>query len=77
MKKGVYQHYQGGTYTVLMTARCSDNGPNEGRKVVVYVSHTTGEVCTRFADEFCEKVDGRNRFTFVAKCLSRGEKKGL
>lgn len=56
IQQGVYRHYKGGMYTVLMAARCSDNGPNEGESVVIYVSHTTGNVCARLAKEFFEKV---------------------
>lgn len=66
IQQGVYRHYKGGYYTVLMAARCSDNGPNEGENVVVYVSHTTGNVCTRLAKEFFERVDGMARFEFVS-----------
>lgn len=72
VQQGVYRHYKGGLYTVLMAARCSDNGPREGDDVVIYVSHTTGQVCTRFAREFFGKVGGDgydandNRFEFVA-----------
>lgn len=66
IQQGVYRHWKGGLYTVLMAARCSDNGPNEGENVVVYVSHTTGRVCTRLAKEFFEIVGGEPRFTFVA-----------
>lgn len=66
IQQGIYRHYKGGLYTVLMTARCSDNGPNEGQEVVVYVSHTTGNVCTRLASEFTEEVEGQDRFSFVA-----------
>ena len=68
--QGVYRHYKGGLYTVIMAARCSDNGPNEGENVVVYVSHTTGEVRTRMAKEFFGAVHLPQgvveRFTFVA-----------
>ena len=69
---GVYRHYKGGTYTVIMMARCSDNGTNEGKDVVVYVSHTTGKVCTRMASEFFGMVggDGVKRFEFVADALA-------
>lgn len=69
--QGVYRHYKGGLYTLLMLARCSDNGPNEGKNVVVYVSHTTGKVCTRLASEFFGLVGGDGiklgvkRFTLV------------
>lgn len=74
MQQGVYRHYKGGLYTVLMHARCSDNGPNEGEYVVVYVSHTTGNVCTRLAKDFFGKVDDNkfihvDRFTFIAYSL--------
>lgn len=85
IEQGVYRHYKGGLYTVMMGARCSDNGPNEGENVVVYLSHTTGAVCTRLAKDFFGKVqvyrptddavDGHleivNRFEFVATMLSK------
>lgn len=78
IQQGVYRHWRGGLYTVIMAARCSDNGPNEGDDVVVYVSHTTGSVCTRLAKEFFEKVDAGkhgpvvmvDRFSFVASGLA-------
>lgn len=75
MQQGVYRHYKDGLYTVIMSARCSDNGPNEGENVVVYVSHATGNVCTRLSKEFFGKVTGEsggfiNRFEFVASSLS-------
>lgn len=71
IQQGVYRHYKGGLYTVIMGARCSDNGPNEGENVVVYVSHTTGNVCTRLAKDFFgwATLDNGNvlpRFEFVA-----------
>ena len=76
IQQGVYKHYKGGLYTVIMAARCSDNGPNEGEMVVIYVSHTTGSVCTRLARDFFGKVGGNgcynlgvNRFEFVAHSL--------
>jgi hypothetical protein len=69
IKQGVYRHYKGGLYTVLMAARCSDNGPNEGENVVVYVSHTTGNVCTRLAKDFYGMVGGVERFQFVAHSI--------
>lgn len=53
---GYYRHYGGGTYTALLVARDSENGPNEGRELVVYVSHTTGNVCVRPLAEFTEVV---------------------
>lgn len=80
IQPGVYKHYKGGMYTVLMTARCSDNGPNEGDEVVIYVSHTTGKVCTRLADEFNEPITCQggvvvNRFRYYEdKLSSQGER---
>lgn len=67
---GVYLHHNGGRYTVLRTARMSTNTPPgiseemlikfarhlEGRRYVVYVSHTTGDVCLRDESEFNECV---------------------
>lgn len=78
IQQGVYRHYKGGLYTVLMAARCSDNGPNEGENVVVYVSHTTGEVRTRLAKEFfedvvCQRDVVRPRFVFIAHQLGRSD----
>ena len=77
IQQGVYRHYRGGLYTVLMAARCSDNGPNEGQNVVIYVSHTTGEVRTRMEKEFFETIvpEGTfpavHRFTFIAHSMSK------
>ena len=73
VQQGVYKHYKGGLYTVVMAARCSDNGPNEGENVVVYISHTTGKVCTRLAKDFFGKVGGVDRFTFVAHSIGAQE----
>ncbi len=76
IEQGVYRHYKGGFYTVLMAARCSDNGPKEGENVVVYVSHTTGRVCTRLAEDFFGDLTDPltsatvRRFAFVASGLS-------
>lgn len=82
IQQGVYRHYKGGLYTVLMVARCSDNGPNDGADVVVYVSHATGQVYTRMASEFFGRIVKElapdnigsmlivDRFEFVASSLS-------
>ena len=53
---GIYEHYKGGRYTVLFTARVSTNGLTEGERLVIYVSHTTGDVCARDLDEFTASV---------------------
>lgn len=70
IEQGVYQHYKGGLYTVLMAARCGDNGDNNNQNVVVYVSHSTGKVCTRLAKEFFGTVGDKPRFAFVAHALT-------
>lgn len=57
MQQKVFRHYKGDLYTVLFVALCSDNGPNEDREVVVYISHKTGRVSTRFKDDFLGMVD--------------------
>lgn len=78
MQQGVYKHFKGGLYTLIMSAKCSDNGPDEGENVVIYVSHTTGSVCTRLAKNFFGKVivlrpsgveEEVDRFSFVSHRL--------
>ena len=75
---GVYKHYKDNFYRVLGTARDSENGPTEGRELVVYVSLTYGHMCVRPLDEFIELVEvteHRNvqRFTYVGDSLKGGE----
>lgn len=53
--QGVYQHYKGGYYTVIMEVEDANN--KEDRELsVVYVSHTTGKIFVRHTKEFCELV---------------------
>lgn len=71
IQPGVYRHYKGGRYLVLMVA---DHHDHDGKKDVVYVSLTTGKPHTRpltrdsrQEDSWTDKVkwpDGylRNRF---------------
>lgn len=66
MQQGVYKHYKGGLYTLLMSAKCSENGMMNDTVWVIYVSHTTGQVCCRSAWEFFSKAEnGKPRFEFV------------
>jgi hypothetical protein len=68
---GVYRHYKGGFYRVLTVARDSENGSNEGRELVVYVSLTYGHVCVRPREEFQgfvgEGSDRGFRFKFIGE----------
>lgn len=60
-----YRHYKGSTYTLLFTARLSEQ---RDVRVAIYVSHTRGTIWARPLEMFCEDVlwpDGimRARFT--------------
>lgn len=68
IQQGVYKHYKGGLYTVLMAAVSADNDDDRDN-VVVYVSHTTGQVYTRKAEEFFGISHGVPRFEFVANSV--------
>lgn len=67
---GVYEHYKGGRYTVLMVIKDSTNArmTDDGKPdVVVYVSLTNGSVWCRDLAEFIEPVawsDGSTRPRF-------------
>jgi hypothetical protein len=72
-RPGVYRHYKGHFYQLLHIARDSENGPNEGRLLAVYVgleldgARPGPRVCVRPIDQFTETLpDGRPRFAFVA-----------
>lgn len=72
VRPGVYRHYKGAFYAVLhAAARDSENGKDEGRRLVVYVSLTFGHVCVRPFSEFLEFVgEGASRvprFTYVGE----------
>lgn len=56
IEPGVYKHYKGGLYTVLMTGWESTNDRHRD-EVVIYVSHTTGAVNVRDLDEFDSGVE--------------------
>ncbi len=73
IRQGVYRHYKGGLYSLLMLGRCCDNGPGEGEEVIVYVSHQTGQVCTRFASQFFSKVGLKDRFEFLGQSVTTEE----
>lgn len=51
----IYQHYKGGTYTLLCRAFNSTNSADR-EEMVVYVSHTTGAIYVRESREFFEDV---------------------
>ena len=51
---GVYRHYKGGLYRVLCECVLSTNGPDDGKKGVVYVSMTNGHVFVRTYEQFHE-----------------------
>ena len=58
---GIYKHYKGNFYRVLFVAKDSNNGPDEDRNVVVYVSlsaegKTPGRVSVRAEKEFDEYI---------------------
>ena len=54
--QAVYDHYKGGKYTVLFVGYESTNARTPGR-IVVYVSHTYGQVKCRDFEEFIEEVE--------------------
>lgn len=90
-RQGIYRHYRGGLYTVLFVARNSTNGPDEGKNVVVYVSHKDGYVSVRDEEQFHELVPAamppadqpgmvmhpRPRFSFAMAQLSDREAEDL
>jgi len=58
---GIFKHYKGPLYRVLFVAKDSNNGPDEDRNVVVYVSlspegQTPGRISVRAEKEFDEHV---------------------
>jgi hypothetical protein len=79
IQPGRYKHFKGGFYTVLFTAACSTNlctspehragvAADPVHRLVVYVSHTYGEIHIRDLDEFTEFVkwpDGKMRTRFI------------
>ncbi len=60
IQPGVYKHFRGGMYTVILIAQDSTNSRErpDGSKnhIVIYVSHTNGKVFARDLDEFIELV---------------------
>jgi hypothetical protein len=69
---GIYRHYKGGLYTVLMTALESTNG-RERAPVVVYVSHQDGSINVRDEREFHEPVEGVPRFAPLGEAKGKIE----
>lgn len=68
---GIYRHYSGVLYRVLLTGRDSTNGPDEGRTMVCYISDAEHGFHFREINQFTEKVewpDGsvRPRFEWVS-----------
>lgn len=58
----VYRHYECGLYRVLDdNVTCSTNGPDDGKRMVLYVSLTNGRVFTRTYDQFFEDLAGEVR----------------
>lgn len=62
---GIFRHYKGGLYTVLMLVEHHETRAT----VVIYVSHTTGKVLARLLegtehdpDGWMDEVDGKDRF---------------
>jgi hypothetical protein len=65
-KLGVYRHYKGGRYAVIMTAQNSTNSGDD-EEMVIYVSLTYGTKKCRAAAEIHEMVlwpDGEMRSRF-------------
>lgn len=70
--QGVYKHYKGDLYIVLMVGRNSTNDGSEGSPVVIYVSLKHGTVNVRDEGEFHEWVKDEagelvRRFTYVGR----------
>ena len=64
---GIYQHYKGGTYRVLLIATESTNA-REGNKAVIYISLKDGLIHYRDLKEFTELVvwpDGGKKPRFI------------
>jgi hypothetical protein len=70
---GLYEHYNGGFYRVLFIAKDSNNGVNNDKDVVVYVSLSApGRLSVRHMDEFDATVQQEpdvlvKRFTRVGE----------
>lgn len=51
----IYRHWKGANHLVLFTARQSTNGPDEGERVVVYISLASGQICARDEEDLHRK----------------------
>lgn len=72
-RPGIWRHYKGHLYQLLHVARDSENGPNEGRLLAVYIgldldgARPGPRVRVRPVAEFLEVLPtGVPRFEFVA-----------
>ena len=71
LQPGIYKHFKGGRYSVLLTALDSETT----QEVVVYVSLDTGSIWCRPVSMWHEMVrwpDGVSRPRFVAEVPMRG-----
>lgn len=65
IEPGLFQHYKGAFYRVLFVAKDSDNGSNNDRDVVVYVSLSEpGRISTRHLEEFDQVLPDENKRRF-------------
>lgn len=53
---GIYRHYKGGLYIVLLTFRQSTNGPDDGESYVLYYSLEKKQLYGRRRAQFEERV---------------------
>lgn len=61
MRYGMYKHYKGGLYRVIVTALHTETE----EEMVVYESSETGKVFVRPLDMFNEMVNNKPRFEYL------------
>lgn len=55
----IVRHHSGSIYEIIGLGTCATNGPNEGKPEIIY-RDPRGEIYTRLADEFYERVSSGN-----------------
>lgn len=51
----IFRHWKGGLYTLLFESQNADNNTDR-KEMIVYVSHSTGQIYCRSKEEFFELV---------------------